>query len=140
MARMSNVAAIAGLDAIMAVLNTGGSGSLKVFTGAAPATCETTDSGTLLAELTLATDAWNDATDGTNMATASSGLIGQDLAANAAGIPGHFRLYDGAGTCHFQGTAGGPASGMELEFDKSPFVLDDTVKITAGMTATLSET
>jgi hypothetical protein len=139
MARMSTTAAIAGLDAILATLNTGGAGTLKVFSGAAPANCEAADSGTLLAELTLAVDAWGNASDGVNQATATSGLIGQDLAANAAGIPGYFRMYDGAGTCHIQGTAGGPASGTEIEFDKSPFALDDTVKITAGLTATLSE-
>ena len=138
MARISNAAALVALNAITAEVNTGGTGTLEVRTGAAPATCETADSGTLLATLTLSADAFPDASDGGNKASSAANVIGDDISADAGGIPGHIRVKSGGGTVVFQGTAGGPASGTECEFDKSPFVLADVVKITA-LTLELAE-
>jgi len=141
MARMSNAAARAGLDAILATVNTGGAGTLRIWAGSAPVDCEAPDvaANNLLAELALQADAWQNATDAEGLAQAVSNAVSQDLQANNAGAPGHFRVYNGAGDCVFQGTAGGPSSGAEIEFDKSPFVADDTVQITAGLTVQLSE-
>lgn len=139
MARIANVAAIAALDAITALVNTGGTGSLVIYTGTAPTNCEDVVSGTLLGTLALSADAFPDASDGTDKATCAANVIGDDISADAAGVPGYIRILNGAGTCVFQGTAGGPSSGQECEFDKSPFVLADVVKVTA-LTLNMSET
>lgn len=138
MARISNAAAIAGLDAILALANTAGPGTFEVFTGTQPGTAEAVDSGTKLATLTLSADAFPDASDGGGLAQAVANVIGDDIDADADGSPGYFRVKDGNGAVVFQGTAGGPASGAEVEFDKSPFVLNDVVKITS-FTAQLPE-
>ena len=54
--RMSNLAAIDGLDAITALLDAGR--TLIIHEGSAPANCETVASGTLLATHTLGTPAF----------------------------------------------------------------------------------
>jgi len=89
------------LDAFESTIGT--SAIMRIRTGAAPATCATADSGTVVATLNLPSD-W--------MAAASAGskaLSGtwQDASADATGIAGHFRIYDSGGTvCHDQGTVG----------------------------------
>lgn len=75
---------------------------VQLRTGAQPATCATADSGTLLAEYTLASD-WSAAA-----ASGAKSLSSLPLSttAAAAGTVGHYRMKDSAGTtCHEQGTA-----------------------------------
>jgi hypothetical protein len=112
------------LDAIETAI--GVSAVLKIRTGAAPATCATADSGTVLATLTLPSD-W--------MAAASSGtkaLAGSwtDASADAAGTAAHFRLYASDGTtCHMQGTVA--ASGADLNVDNVTFAAGQSFTITS---------
>src|SRR3954463_13861244 len=100
------------LDSIESVI--GVSAVLKIRTGAAPATCATADSGTVLASATLPSD-W--------MATASGGtkaLSGtwQDGAADAAGTAAHFRIYASDGTtCGLQGTVTATGGGGDMTVD-----------------------
>lgn len=114
------------LDTIESTIGT--SAILRIRTGAAPATCATADSGTVLAELTLPSD-W--------MAAASSGskaLSGtwQDASANATGTAGHFRIYDSAGTtCHLQGTVTATGGGGDMTVDNTSFASGQSFTVTS---------
>lgn len=78
----------------------GASAIMRIRSGVPPADCAAADTGTVLATINLPAD-W--------MAAAASGqkvLAGtwQDAAADAAGLAGHFRIYNSAGTvCGWQG-------------------------------------
>jgi len=106
---------------------TGTSAILRIRTGAAPATCATADSGTVLSTVNLPSD-W--------MAAASSGskaLSGtwQDASADAAGTAAHFRLYDSAGTtCHMQGTVTATGGGGDMTVDNAVFAAGQQFTVT----------
>lgn len=114
----------ASLDAIETTV--GVSPTLELRSGAAPATCATADSGTVLATMALPAD-W--------MATASAGskaLAGtwQDTAADAAGTVGHFRVKQGA-TCHIQGSVTASGGGGDMTLDNAVLAVGQQVTITA---------
>lgn len=114
------------LDAIESTIGT--SPILRIRSGAAPATCATADSGTVLATLTLPSD-W--------MAAASAGakaLSGtwQDTSADATGTAAHFRIYDSGGTtCHLQGTVTATGGGGDLQVDNTSFASGQSFTISA---------
>lgn len=89
------------LDAVETTI--GASAVLRFRTGAPPANCAAADTGTVVATVNLPVD---------YLANAAAGVkslqgVWQDLAADAAGTIGHFRIYDTGGTvCGWQGTAG----------------------------------
>lgn len=118
------------LDALETAIGT--SAVLKIKTGAAPATCATADSGTVLATLSLPSD-W--------MAAASSGakaLSGTwaDSSADAAGTAAHFRLYASDGTtCHAQGTVTATGGGGDMTVDNVVFASGQNFTVT-GFTIT----
>jgi hypothetical protein len=88
-------------DAVETVI--GVSAVLKIRTGAPPANVATADSGTVLATLNLPSDWMNAASAGAKTKLGTW----QDASADAAGTPGHFRIYASDGTTpHWQGTAG----------------------------------
>jgi hypothetical protein len=123
--QFSPAARNASLDAIETAIGT--SPTLELRSGAAPATCATADSGTVLATLALPAD-W--------MAAASGGaktLLGtwQDLAADAAGNVGHFRIKQGA-TCHIQGSVTSTLVGTgDMLLDNTVLALGQQVTVTA---------
>ena len=101
------------LDAIETAVGT--TPVLKIRTGAAPATCATADSGTVLVSITLPSD-W--------MAAASAGSKSMSGTwsgtAAAAGTAAHYRLYASDGTtCHEQGTVTATGGGGDLTLDLS---------------------
>lgn len=114
------------LDAVETA--TGASAILKIRTGAAPASCATADSGTVLASCALPAD-W--------MAAAAAGaksLSGswQDAAADAAGTAAHFRLYANDGvTCHLQGTVTATGGGGDLQVDNTSFAAGQQFTVTS---------
>ena len=114
------------LDSIETTIGT--SAILRIRSGAAPATCATADSGTVLATLNLPTD-W--------MAAASSGskaILGtwQDLSADATGTAGHFRIYDSGGTvCGIQGTITATGGGGDMTLDNTSIASGQTVNVTS---------
>src|SRR5579859_3394057 len=75
----------------------GGSGVLKIFSGAEPVNCAAADPSGLLATIALPS----------TFLTSSGGsttLVGTwSTTASATGIGATFRMYDGSGTCHVQG-------------------------------------
>ncbi len=112
------------LDAIESTIST--APILKIRTGAQPANCAASDTGTVLATMTLPSD-W--------LAAASSGskaLSGtwQDTSADATGTAAHFRIYDSGGsTCHIQGSVG--TSGADLNLDSTSITSGQSVTITS---------
>jgi len=114
------------LDVIESTIGT--SAILRIRTGAAPATCATADSGTVLATLSLPAD-W--------MAAASAGSKGlsgvwQDLSADAAGTAAHFRIYDSGGTvCGLQGTVTITGGGGDMTLDNNVLAVSQQVTITS---------
>lgn len=112
------------LDAIETAIGT--APLLRVYSGAMPANCAAAATGTLLVEMTLPSDWMAAASGGTK---AKSGTW-QDLAANAAGTGGYYRIYDSAGTnCHVQGTVTISGGGGDMTFDNNVFAVGQSVSI-----------
>lgn len=114
----------AALDAIETAIGT--TPTLRIRTGAAPANAAAASTGTVLAEMVLPSD-W--------MAAASAGskaISGtwQDLAADAAGIAGHFEIVQGA-TRHVQGTVTATSGGGDMEIQNTNIAVGQQITVTA---------
>lgn len=113
------------LDAIEVTAGT--AAILKIRSGAAPATCATADSGTVLATLNLPSD-W--------MAGASAGAkakLGtwEDTSADATGTAAHWRLYASDGTtCHAQGTVTATGGGGDMTVSNVSLASGQTFTVT----------
>lgn len=118
------------LDVVESTIST--SASLFLFTGAAPATPATANSGTLVAAMALPSDWMAAASGGTK---AKSGTW-QDTSADASGTIQHFRIFESTNTtCHIQGTCAN--SGADMNFDNNVVnsgqsVTISTFTLTAG--------
>lgn len=125
---LSNAAASAAADAVVDLVDGGaGPGTIEIRTGAAPATTELADSGTLLAVLTFADPAFGASANG--VATASA--ITEDSSANADGTAGHFRVKDSNGVVVFQGTVTAAGGGGDMELVTTTIVATQPVEITS---------
>lgn len=112
----------AALDAIETAAGT--AAKLRVYTGAVPANTGAAVTGTLLLDITLASD-W-----AANASAGTKALSGVPLSttALAAGTAGYFRIVDSAGTtAHVQGTCGQGTG--DLSFDNATFVSGQNVTI-----------
>lgn len=105
---------------------TGTAPVLTIRTLAPPANCAAANTGTVLATINLPSD-W--------MAAAAAGvktILGgpwTDASADAAGVAGHFRIHNTAGTvCHLQGTVGQGTG--DLQVDNVNFAAGQTFSIT----------
>ncbi|HKY58313.1 MAG TPA: hypothetical protein VJL80_09770 [Aeromicrobium sp.] len=99
-------------NAVTAAVDAGpAAGTLKVYTGAKPATVATAPSGTLLATFTLADP---------SLAAAVAGVADFDfdpdisVAAVASGDPGWFRIADSTGAGVLDGTVGTSGADMTI--------------------------
>jgi hypothetical protein len=113
------------LDAIETTLGT--AAKIRIYSGAVPANCAAANSGTLLAEWTLASD-WAPAAS-----AGSKSMSGTPLATTglAAGTAGHYRLTDNAGTTvHMQGTVTATGGGGDLTVDNTSIAASQAVNIT----------
>lgn len=115
------------LDAIEST--TGTSAVLKIFTGSAPATCATADTGTTLATLSLPSDWMNAASGGTKT------LLGtwQDLSADGTGTAGYFRIYPSSPTttnATMQGTVTATGGGGDMTLDNTSIAATQPFSIT----------
>ena len=114
------------LDAIESTIGT--SAILKIRTGSPPADCGTSDSGTVLATLSLPSDWMANASSG---AKAKSGTW-EDTSADNTGTAGHFRVYDSGGTtCHIQGTVTATGGGGDMTQDNVSISSAQDVVVTA---------
>lgn len=122
------------LDAIEAAAGT--SAIMKLRTGAAPASCATADSGTVVATINLPSDWLGAASAGVK----SKSGTWEDAAADASGTLAHFRVYDSGGTtCHIQGSITATGGGGDMTVDSTSVtagqdVLVNTFSITAANT------
>ena len=105
----------------------GTSPRLEIRSGPPPANPAASDSGVLLAEITLPSD-WLNPASGGNGQISGLGLPWEQSTPAAAGTAGHFRLKSSGGTCHMQGTAG--TSG-DLVLSSDDIVLGEPVRVTA---------
>ncbi len=118
------------LDAIETTVGT--SPILEIRTGAQPANCAASDSGTLLASITLPSDWLAAASSGSK---AKSGTW-QDSSANGTGTAAHFRIKDSTGTtCHQQGSVTVTGGGGDLQVDNTSFASGQSFTVT-GYTLT----
>lgn len=126
----SQVAAKAGLDALLAVLNTGGAGHIVIMTGSPPANLEAADTGTTLATLTLSATAFPASANSSSPrgAIATASAITSDTNAANTGTAGYFRARNGSGTNSMQGNCGTASADMIL----------NTTSIVSGATVSCS--
>ena len=105
---------------------TGTAPTLEIRTGAAPATCATAASGTVLATMVLPSD-WMAAASGGSKALAGSWT---EASADATGTAAHYRINQGA-TCHLQGTVTATGGGGDMTLDNTSIASGQTVTVTA---------
>ena len=105
----------------------GTSAVLQVFTGAQPASCASTETGTLLVEFDLAS----------NYASLSAAgvksLSSLPIAATAGGTgtAGHYRIYDSTKTtCHEQGSVTLTGLGGDATIDNTSITSGQTINLT----------
>lgn len=135
--RVSNVAAKAMCDALTALVNAGGAGSFRFYTGSAPTNVEDAATGTLLANLAMSSTAFGSAVDANPGATATANTISDDTDADATGSAGYFRVLSGAGTAIFQGSCG--TSGADVNFNTVAISQHGIVSV-SSFTVTVPET
>ncbi len=116
-----------GLDSTFDRADTGGHGSIKIYTGSQPATADTSPTGTLLVTLELNTPAFNAASGGVkqiNLATAISAN------AIANGTAGWARLTNGAGQSVCDGNVA--TSGGDFTINTTSIISGQTVVLLGG--------
>lgn len=123
--RLSTASRNASADAIVDLLDVGGTATVQVRTGAQPTNVADAAQGTLLGTLTFSATAFGSASSG--VATAAS--ITSDTSADASGTAGHFRLLNGGGTIHSDGDAA-QGSGT-MSFDNSVIVAGGVIAISS---------
>jgi hypothetical protein len=118
------------LDAIEATIGT--SPLLRLRSGAKPANCAASRTGTVLSTLTLPSDWSANASSGTK----SKSGTWQDLSADASGTVGHYEIMDSGGTvCHEQGTVTATGGGGDMEIDNTVIASGQQITVTAyGLT------
>ena len=101
----------------------GPAGTLKFFSGKAPASCEDDDRpDDLLAEITLPARPFTDARDAI--------IAGQWTGvASGVGRIGHFRLSDQSGRTHLQGTVSAPGGGGDMEVSDTIVVPEQRLEV-----------
>ena len=113
------------------VTKCGTSATIKIWTGTQPATCATTDSGTLLVTLTGNVTQFGTTASGVlTISNVTSGSAGN------TGTTGYFRIYPSAATgtnAVIQGTAG---TAGDLVLSSNTINSGNTVSITNGATIT----
>lgn len=117
------------LDAIEVTIGT--APVLELRSGAPPANCAASATGTVLATLNLPSDFLNAASGGSKTIAGTW----QDLSADAGGTVGYFRISQ-AGTCHVQGTVTNTGGGGDMTLDNVVLAIGQQVTIT---TFTLNE-
>ena len=124
--RLTNAAASAAADAVVDRIDSGGAGTIKIYTGTIPTDADTAlGAQTLLATLTFNATAFGAASNG----VATANAITSDTSADATGTAAWARIASGAGTTQMDVTVG--TSGEDINFNTVSFVSGATVAITA---------
>ena len=127
---MSIIACKAGLDAVTALVTA--SATIRIASGAQPATTLTADSGTQLSTaLAFGATPFPASTSATanGLATATANAIASDTNAAATGTAGYFRVRTTAPVVILQGNVG--TSGADMNLNTTTINAGDTVAITS---------
>lgn len=123
--RLATAVCNAAVDSIVDSLDGASPGTIKVYTGSAPANPDTAATGTLLVTFTLANPAFGTA------ASRVAALNAVAMAtAVASGTAGWFRAANSAGVAKFDGDVG--TSGEELNLSTTVITNGGNVTITSG--------
>lgn len=133
--RLSTAARNAAVNAITALIDVGGPGYLRIYSGSQPAGPGTSPSGTLLAEMVLNNPSSGAGSSG--VATLAVSPAPEDTSANATGTAGWFRLLTaaeaaGTGLGVVDGTVTATGGGGDLTLATVSVVSAADVKITSG--------
>lgn len=126
---MSIIGAKAALDALTALVTA--SATIKIYSGAQPATTLTARSGTLGATLTMNATPFPASTSATSngLATATANSITSDTNAANSITAGYFSIATTAPVTIMQGNVG--TSGADLNLNTTTITAGDTVAITS---------
>jgi hypothetical protein len=125
--RLSTASRNAAAKAIGDLVDAGtGAGTLKIYSGAQPATGDTAESGTLLATVLFADPGFAAPSSGTINATDPAAVTGV-----AAGTAGWFRVEDSAGNNVYDGSVTATGGGGDLTLATTTISIGVTVDITA---------
>ena|SRR5690349_6129456 len=125
--RLSDSVRNAKVDAAVDTLDVGGAGTIKIYTGAQPATPATAASGTLLATVVLPSPAFGSASGG-------SATLNDPASVNAvaSGTAGWARFSDGAGTARWDGDVTATGGGGVVTLSSTSLTSGAPVDITGG--------
>lgn len=127
---ISQAAAKAMCDALVDLVDAGGAGKLRIYSGTRAATVDTAiGAQVLLAELTFSATAFGAATTA-SPSVATAAAITSDASADATGTATWFRIVSGAGTAIMDGNVG--TSGEDLNLNTVSIVAGAVVSISAG--------
>lgn len=124
---ISTAARNAAADAVVDLVDAGTPpGSLRIYSGTAPADVNAALSGnTLLAQLPMSTTAFGAASNG----VATANAITSDTSADASGTATFFRITNAAGTAIIQGEVG--TSGSDLNLSSTSITAGGTVAVSS---------
>lgn len=124
----------AAVDAVVDLVDAGsGPGTLKIYTGAQPASATSPATGTLLVTFTLADPAFESAASGSAAIDADPDIT---ATAVADGTAGWGRVADSSGNVVFDGSAG--LSGAQFVLNALAIVTGQTITLTSGTFSTPS--
>jgi len=115
------------LDAIESTIGT--TPLLRLYSGAAPATCAAAATGTLLLEMTLPSD-WLAAASAGSKAKAGTWTGTGAVGASTGTAAGYYRVVDSGGsTAHIQGTVTVTGGGGDMTLDNTSIAHNQTVTV-----------
>jgi hypothetical protein len=124
-------AAAARTAIISAVAALANSGKLRIYSSDS-ADPDASPTGTLLAELTFGSTAFQSATDDGTNASVVANAITQDSSADASGTAAHWRAYQSNGTTMItKGTVSGVGGGGELQLNNTAIVASGVVSVSS---------
>lgn len=116
----------AATTAVVGRLDTGGTGAIRIYTGAQPATGDTAVAGSLLVTIPLTSPAFGAAASGAAAAGDPAAV-----ASTGTGTAGWFRAVDGAGNGVFDGSVTATGAGGDLQLSSTSLAPGVSVDITA---------
>jgi hypothetical protein len=125
--RLATAARNAAADAVVDLCDAGaGAATVKIYTGSQPTTGNDTETGSLLATITLADPAFGSASTG--VATATDPV---SVNASGTGTAGWFRLEDSTGANIFDGDCTATGGGGTMTLSTTSLVSGSPVDITS---------
>ena len=124
--KINNAARTAAALAVLNLIDVGGAGTLRIFSGTQPTLVADADSGLLLASGTLSNPAF--ATPVNGVATANA--ITPDASNDNTGTAGYWRIRSGGGLTIMQGSVG-TTSGFDLVLSTLNFVQGGTFSVSS---------